>query len=169
MPTLETTAQRESLSPLEHHPQHLMDHSRGKQDKNSLRVVSAVGPFSANLHCSDQTCPVVIFKHVFLLSPAFHNFVVKCLPFSLRHLATQKSPHFMGTGSPHLHPSPLFRDLAQFDTKINCKVELGVLHVGLAPGVLCQGGSLCLSYCLSQNTFFLRVLLCSIDCLSGVG
>lgn len=61
----------------------------------------------------------------------------------------------MGTGSPHLRPSPLFRDLAQFDTKINCKVELGVLHVGLAPGVLCQGGSLCLSYLLLVPEYFL--------------
>lgn len=112
--------QRESLSPLEHHPQHPVDHSRGKQDKNSLRVVSAIGPFSANLHCSDQTCPVVIFKHVFLLSPAFHNFVVKCLPFSLQHLATQKS-RFVGTGSPHLCPLSSFVILLNLIPRLTAK------------------------------------------------
>lgn len=98
--TLETTAKREFLSPLERPPHCPVAYSRGKEATSTLGVVSAFGPFSADLHCSAQTCTVVIFKHVFLLSLAFP--IVKFFHFSL---ATQKFP-FVGTGSPLLCPYP---------------------------------------------------------------
>lgn len=124
--TLETTAQRESLSLLEHLPYFPVAYTRGKEDKSTLRVLSAFGPFSANPHCSNQTCTVVVFKHDFLLSQVFPD--VKCLPLSFGH---SEIP-FVGTGSPLLCPHP-FCDLGQSIAKMKCKVKTWNFACGLGP------------------------------------